>query len=430
MESERMSKTSNRIFNFQFKGNSLVLTLIIFLVLSTLCVSLILTGFYNKQLEKTNVINTRLNYNLGSAINLVLADTTQFQQTDTDSLDLFGDEKDSVAIVRKSWGFFQLAELSSHFKRFEKTKIFFYGSVLPKQLNASLYLADHNRPLSISGNTRLNGNVFLPKSGKIVSDIVANTSGSATQATGEIKISEDSLPAIAFQLSEIKHILDKNFKVQIEDMAISMDSLRRSFNDDRLMIRLHGRVLLENCKLSGQILICSDSIIEVGKTAHLDNIIMIAPVIKFEKGFSGRLQAFASDSLIVDENCEFTYPSNIVLLKKEKNGLQNKMIIGNNCVISGAVLSICQEKDHFKSYIQIGTGTTIHGLLYTMGYLDLSGRIKGIVLTDYFIYKSPTTVYENYLVNAEIDRSQLSPYFVFPSLFNNDSPKAVVAWVN
>jgi hypothetical protein len=58
---------------------------------------------------------------------------------------------------------------------------------------------------------------------------------------------------------------------------IDQDSVTRSFADAPLLIFKSGKTVLENCNLKGQVIIFSDSILEINATAKLKDVILVAP---------------------------------------------------------------------------------------------------------------------------------------------------------
>jgi hypothetical protein len=81
-------------------------------------------------------------------------------------------------------------------------------------------------------------------------------------------------------------------------------------------------------------------------------------------------------------------------------------------------------------YTEIGAGVLIQGILYADGYLLLKGKVYGATLADYFLYRSPAIVYDNYLVDAQLDRAALPSYFAGPVLFGDRKKNRILQWVN
>jgi hypothetical protein len=205
--------------------------------------------------------------------------------------------------------------------------------------------------------------------------------------------------------------------------------LTQSFYDSAAFFYSKSEIQLNELTLKGHIIIRSDTIIEVSASVITEDVILIAPVIKIAKGFKGVLQAIASDSLVVESDCSFDYPSALVLLKKRGVKMQNILRIGENCRLSGIIMARCENEDIFKSYVEINKNTQIDGVVYVMGYCTLGAQVNGIVLSDYFLYKTQNIMYENTLVNVALNRRLLSEYFIGSSIFENASQKQIIKWV-
>ena len=74
------------------------------------------------------------------------------------------------------------------------------------------------------------------------------------------------------------------------------------------------RIHLVNVKLTGNILIRSNTKINVAASATLKDVILIAPVIHIEKGVSGNFQAIATKKIYVDQGANLQYPSALILI--------------------------------------------------------------------------------------------------------------------
>ncbi len=414
-------------------AGSLVLTIIIALILSILSSALILIGYYNRLSYKTDEIKERVDRNFESTVNLVLSDTAIYQNDFTDSLDLFGEGSDSVKITKSLWGIFEIARIKSFYGKFFREECFFYGTSMDGSLNACLYMADHQRPLSLVGETKLIGDAYLPKAGLKTSYIAQRGFSSTKLIDGSIKPSDQFLPVLNEEIkNNITQLLEKrNIRTFNNGKAnlFNKGSILNNFKDSTLIYTQDGNLVLTDLILDGRVIIIASGLITVEPSAALSNVILVASGIVFKTGFHGKVQAIGTDSIIVQNNCIFNYPSALLLIKSESEILQNRMIIGEGNNINGLLVSICRNDDLYKSYVEIGNNTTFNGMIYSMGYLNLKTDITGIVLTDFFIYKTPSAIYENHLVDIEINRKNLSDYFLTSSIIRSDEKKGILQWV-
>jgi hypothetical protein len=410
-------------------ANSLLITVIISLVIGILCSLLILLAYNNLQTREMIVTQDKLERNLQSAINLTLADSTIAITPEINNIDLFGEGNDSATIKKETWGLLNVASVTVSINGKTKERHFFYGqSLADNALSGCLYVAEHQEYLSIVGNTRLTGDAYLPRGGLRPAIIDQRGFGSSELIKGSIKISSDSLPALNASL--LQYLSQLEAGSTDNDNTSIPDSLDQSFGDSIFTIHQHGSLVLSSCTLKGHILIIADSMITVNSDANLQNVLLSAPVIKFEDGFSGSVQAIATDSIITKNNCRFLYPSAFCIIKKEDTHEQPGIYIGDSSLFEGAIITAAPFNDQYKTTAAIGKNTTIKGMLYISGFLSFNGAVNGIVLTDHFIYRSSASIYENYLVDGVIDRSALSTYFILPPVFNTKKVKQLIQWVD
>ncbi|HRO44816.1 hypothetical protein [Agriterribacter sp.] len=417
----------------RIEGSTLVLTVIIALVLSIICMSLVLLAYFNRNLQSETLIYEKLSTNAQSAINIVLADTT-VKANQSDTLDLYDGGKDSVLITREIWGLFRVATVNAFQSQFTYERSFMYGSALPDYMNACLYIADHKRSISVVGNTKLIGDAYLSGLGIKPSYIAQRGYDRDHLIEGKIKKSDDRLPSL--NAIYIQHILKQLNWVEEpsygEDgiTALPSDPLKQSFSDSTVLMIFSGEIILQDQSIKGKVMIFSDSIIEVGETAILENVILVAPVIKFRKTFNGSVQAFARDSIVVEDECSFRYPSALVLAKTKSNTLQPLIKIRNHCYFDGILLTTTDDaEDIYKTYIEVGKGSSVHGILYSMGYVQMKGNLKGVLLTDFLIYKADNVTFDNHLVDVTIDRHAMSGYFLGSSIFDKALDQNIVQWL-
>jgi hypothetical protein len=414
----------------RMKASSLFITVVLALIFGVLCSLLIVLAYNNHQVRRNAETDARLQRNLQSAINLVLADTSVIIDDQNDPSDLFGRGGDSATIKKENWGLYSVACVEVRGGKKAVGKNFFLGQSSDPYLDACLYLAEQDAPLSLVGGARLVGDGWLPKAGLRPAYFNQRGYDLNILIEGAVRVSRDSMPGIDQRLIARLSSLMMNKGYGIQGQDTPTDTLEQSFADTPYIAYRGGPIMLTSGSLKGHILIVSDSMIRVGSGVSLQDVILAAPVIEFEAGFTGRLQAIASDSIVVGNNCRFMYPSSLVLCKMQTSPGQPALVIGDSCQLAGAVVSTAQKKDLNKTYVELGKHTTVEGLVYVAGYLNLKGHVQGTVMTDNFIYKSPPNVLLNYLVDAEIDRSALSKYFIGPHLFISPRQNHIVQWVN
>src|SRR5690606_12628712 len=66
---------------------------------------------------------------------------------------------------------------------------------------------------------------------------------------------------------------------------------------------------LKSKSIKGNYIFISKDTINIDKSSYLEDVILVAPVIRIEDGFVGNLQAFASKTIEIGSNVMLNYPS-------------------------------------------------------------------------------------------------------------------------
>ena len=331
----------------------------------------------------------------------------------------------------RKWGIFDLAIVNSKVSKERFQKIALLGSK-PKH-NQALYLKDNNTPLMLVGNTAITGNAYLPERGVKPGNIAGVSFYSNTLINGQRYRSGKALPEI-FQLNKMTSLLSESYKaapfeyIDLEDGA----SLQQSFNKPTLLFESNDPVKLDNVTLKGKIIVGSSSRITIKKTADLQDIILIAPEIVIESYVTGTFQAFATKFITVNKGVKLNYPSVLVVLNNgtAKDDTTN-ITIGENATIKGSLIYTKQndtiKQNQFNPQVHLKTRSIIIGDVYCNGNIELSGDIRGTVITDRFIARQGGSVYLNHIYNGIINRDLLSPHFLGMPL---NTKKEVAKWLN
>ena len=161
---------------------------------------------------------------------------------------------------------------------------FFYGSAVDGHAGWLSFLSEHQRPLTLVGNTLLTGKAYLPKAGVKPGYIDQRGYAYTTLVNGDVERSGNALPAVD------EGILRRYLALQAADTSRKTGDpvpaeLTQSFADTVRLLKEHGVLEMSGVHLSGHVLVASDSLIVVDADTRLDNIVLTAPVIRF-KGVS------------------------------------------------------------------------------------------------------------------------------------------------
>lgn len=409
------------------KAGALYFSIIVAFIIAMICASLIMLAAHYRGSYLKEMRMARLSRNMDSGIAAVLA-----EKDDTDTtkaLDLFGDQTDSIMVKKKHWGIFTLATVKS-FVLSDTIKRSFLIGLETKNDALAVYLSDEDRPLSVSGDTRITGDVEVPKAGMRKSYVESRPYSGEQLVYGKIHDSKRTLGGL--EKKWIKEIEDKlDFdpsrlpNLQSEEERISFLSGAKEFN-------VSGLTKIEN-NLSGQITLYSDTVVRISANAKLDNTIIYAKSIVIADGFKGNCQLFARDSIIIGNHAVLGYPSVLGIMSKEKMVDQAKIIIGNDVLFDGIIFSYEPKRSALQTMVALGENTIVQGEVYATGLLKLAKKVKveGKVSCNRFIMKTPTTLYENFLVDVTLNRRARNRVYLTSSVFTGTTgDKKILRWEN
>ena len=215
-------------------------------------------------------------------------------------------------------------------------------------------------------------------------------------------------------------------KVQIWD---DLDSVVCSFSDEAIHFVDDGIISLKNNVLKGQILESRDSIF-IGADAKLEDVVLKGRVVYVQKGFKGNLQIYATERIILEDQVQLTYPSVLGVMEEIFPEKENaEIIIGEKSQVLGSVFAV-SEAPNFRLPVQISVEkeAEVHGLLYNQGRTQLKGMVNGSLYTNKFYLETPSSKYENHLLNATI-KDELPEGFVYISIMASNEPLTKIEWL-
>lgn len=412
-------------------ARTLIYAILISLIIAIISGALVSLSYSQRMLQWRAIEQERLYQNAHSAIQLAMSLEQPLAKT---SLSLYGDANDQVFLTKQYWGLFDLVIAESYIK--DRTyldstsKVALLGTTLASKWQHTLYLADQNYPLVLAGDTKIQGTAYLPDEGVKGGYIAGQPYRGKKKIYGTTKKSDRQLPNIqAAKLASLENAFD------LAGNTIVQDSLVQSFRKAPLVIR-QKIISLDHQLLKGNVILIADSLIQFGNNCQVENILAFAPVIEFQSGFEGSLQAFARQLLWVGETCQFYYPSVLGLLQqknipradqKGELGIQ----IASNTTVQGLIFAQKTSTDYVPK-VQIAPNALIQGQIYCNADLDIRGRVEGNTMVWRSFVKTRSGYYQNYIMNAQLDYSALSKGFLLPSFLESKSlPKQNISlWLD
>jgi len=419
------------------KASALFYSIIISLLIAIISSSLILFSYLTTIQYDSIEISQRLRMNVDSGINLLLSKQSIVGINEELKIKLFDELEDSISVSRKQWGAYEVVISKANFKSNSCVKVAQIGFKFNPADRFSLYLQDNDKPLSVCGQTKIKGDAFIPKAGIKRAYIEGQNFIGSTLVDGKIQQSSKVLPPTNpnfFDLISEKYFNSKNdFSDSLLELNLNeyQDTINNSFNNKTIVINFTNSINLTGASLIGNVMVISSRQINVSKNSVVKNAILIAPKIIFEQDFKGCLQAFASDSIILKENIRLDYPSCLGLIKSAPLPSLSSIIISENDSIYGNIFAIKKIIDPLKEVaILLKKKSFVYGQIYSSGSVDAQGVIYGSLMCSKITLTTPSSLYENHLLNSEIDEAKLSKHFIGINLIEQSSYKDIVQWLD
>ncbi|WP_367390189.1 hypothetical protein [Lewinella sp. LCG006] len=336
---------------------------------------------------------------------------------------------DSILMTKRPWGFFELISCTPASPSSSTiTKTALLGRKSPARI--CLEMLDTRKALALSGTSQLIGQAIVPRGGITTTTVNGVPFQSGQAIIGSSSSGDGALPSLDLDVLNNTQPGLIHDPYNIRDLA---DSFHLSFTQTPILIK--GKVLeLERQNWSGPIVLEADSLIRIGGKARLNGLILRAPSIEIDTGFTGQLQAIASLEITLGTQVYLTYPSVLAVLPKSSFSRRQsgRLRIGKDCKIEGTLLGLKNNSNDADDQQLLATlqQTELQGRVIWQGGLEFSGQIAGSVYCDNFFYRGNSgQFFFNYLVNGRIDAPSRSEHWVEPMIWNTGN-KAVAQWLD
>lgn len=286
----------------------------------------------------------------------------------------------------------------------------FEGLLMRKdsKLEETIIMSNSSFPLSVSGGTRIEGRIKVPERGvKRTFVSSGKRDGSPEINAQEIK-TDESIPGIKLP-SFVFH--EKDFMEVTRLDHFNSQKGKHAFGEETLLVKV-GNHSVSGVSLSGNMILWRDDSISISNDVVLEDVIVSAPIIHIQGGAQLQCQLMATEKIYIGDEVKMAYPS-AVMLKNENSAantdFENVIEIGEKADIRGAVILHHQVS---KKGIRIDTESTIRGVIYSTGSVELKDDVKveGRVITNKFYRKTPSSEYDNLLLNVTIEEGNENFY--------------------
>jgi hypothetical protein len=430
----------NRIFSFlinkknKVKGGALYYAIFISFIVFLFCGFIITATFLRRTIFQHREIIKQIENNVGNIIVAKVYGNIDLRAYPKYLEGTYSVDHDTASLVEVShWGAYNLIKASFSFNKDTVSKAVLAGFSHKGDSLIALYLTEKDNYLTFSGTSSIKGSCYLPKLG--YKNSLSVFSKNQKPIEGSVKRSEKSLPSINQYFAQQTYLsLLKNtigLKNTFDCSVLqNKDSLYNSFcNNKVLNIVNTDNDLYLSRTIEGNIRLISSKPVHIQNTAHLNHLLIYAPVITVEKGFKGAVQLFATDSIHVESNCRLTFPSFAAIVpdSSEVYDRNRFLIMDASSSIEGGILVIPPGKEK-DSQLLLYDKTLVIGLIYCSGSMQLQGKVKGSVYASFLYNESTSGSIGNMLYNGVIDSKNIPENFIFPLLINGSQQK-IITWL-
>lgn len=325
-----------------------------------------------------------------------------------------------TSLIRKSlWGSYLLVTSKTFKNQRSVTRTALVGSEFEESI-PTLVIRNGSDGLRICGETFIEGTTYLPNKRVELAYIAGKNYSNPELVYGKVEdVKELKLPlSRTFQ-----NISTSDFTGNMLPKPFDPKDTTVSFLDQGIYYQSLDAVQLRK-KLNGKIIVQSFDSLVVHREAQLKNIILIAPKIYIKQGFTGNLQAYASECIVLEDSVSLSYPSTLIL-NEQKPSITLKphaISLGINSSVLGGVLLTTQEFDFRKQpRLTVQKNAVIAGIVFNNGTTELYGSIIGSLNTSETLTLAGGGSYTNHLLDVTISTKRLPKDFVCPAWFELSS---------
>jgi|GEM_PF-1533776 len=419
-----------RMVGFRIKSGILQLSLGIALLISILCASLIGLAYYTRLSFIDKQVGLQLDHRVESGIQYTLAQRLFIPLNETRSIDLFAEGTDSVTVSRKPWGIFELLTSEAHQGRHHAVRAALLAAAPDTLGKAALYMPDNNAPVYLAGDTHIEGTVYASARKFSTGYVDGKGYNRPRFVDGEIRKSEALMPLLDTTLLHAIRVFFKGSPTgyTIDPLPDLPSNRAFPFTGKTTPYYFSNQSIDLSDSLAGNLIIQSAIKIRVTAEARLRDIILIAPNIDIDKGFTGNIQCFAERTLTVGAESYLKYPSALVLLGGERD---STIVIQHDARVQGVVVIPGHDRTlASRGVFKIEKKALFHGSAYVNGASDIQGSLWGQLVTRTTQVRIGETVYGNHLLDATISSVKRSPYMPASPLWNHTKTPVIAQWIS
>lgn len=413
----------------KLKGGALYIAILVSIIIGIVLTMFILVANHNQRNITRFTQSSQLYYNLQSAFQI--AQSGYFTPEINDAWIKNPVNDDSIKVKKLNWGAYVMLSAETKNRHQSLSQSGLYGTFM--SADTGIMISDNSRPVGLSGPVIFKSNCYLPEAGIKAAYIEGQSYISSSQNRAFIKRSPSQVPGIAEEVLRGLKLQQGTSNPHLDSaVGVLPENYDRAFARKTVVwetseTRLGPLHLKNNIKI-----VCGD--IEIDSSSHLENILIVCNRARFKKGFKGKVHVIASDSISMEENCFFEYPSSFVLLPGEENtNAMNYIQFNKDCRFFGGVLAF-KGQDHVSNsqrvFVKLAETSEINGFVYSSGYVHVQGTLNATMICNKLLLKTASAVYENHILGCTVDPKKYAHLLAVPLVFNERSKLVCCAKMN
>lgn len=416
------------ILSSRAKGGVLQLTLGIALVIAVICSSIVLLAYYSRLTILNSQIRNTLRDNARSGIEYINANRTDLSFFQSHQIDLFELGTDSVELVRRPWGLFEMFTANAFRGQIRFSKTALMTRSFAGQNVSSLYVPDNNASIYLAGKSDVRGTIYVSE--RKLTPGYAGGRGFEGKNFPEVdyKTSAKEMPVLdTLLLHFIRQLSNREGFMPVKTYIHNLSNQSNfSFSQNVINIYYREEQITLRDSLAGNIVICSGTAVTILEAGHLEGAIIIAPTITVEEGFTGSVQLFSTHSILIGQNVNLTYPSSLVLMGQASDSIIH---LRRGTRVEGlTVIQGYSQQQESAGIFRLDAGALFHGAAYINGSSDIQGEVRGHLTTKRVHASVDGQFYGNHILDGKLNFDLKSPYMP-ASLLWGTGPSILAKWI-
>lgn len=364
----------------------------------------------------------QLRANVEAGFLLYALDSTLRERWAPDSTFLLFEDRETsgVHFVCWRWGMYEVVTVTAGGGRKSSTRLM--GKAWESDRRATLYVPGDSRSFSLTGRSWVNGRLYIPRKGIAYTQVRSEFFSGIRVKEEQLRVSDEDFPPMD---GEARTTVDQLLAMgRGSEMPENGSTLKRDFSRDVLEAEVGE--YLAGTNIRGQVILYSPDVVFLEQDNRLEDVIVVGRKVEIADGFTGSLQVFARDTILLGDRVVLKPGSGLYVKQQEAGCL---LRLGEHCEVNGYVVveSLPTDGEQRRAvYFQPET-SGVRGLVYVDGIAEVHGCVTGSLYARHCYYFAPEGYYADMLYNAVLPGNAGVDY---PLLMAGPYERKEVKWLH